>query len=195
MSIFDKPFNPDDHRSETQPGEYADDPIIPEGYHSALLVDTKEGLSRTGAPWFMFKWQLTSGPGKGTKVSIFDNPSHKDGGEKAVNAGRIFRGRLASYCDAVGLGVIQDPSELHNKPVKVHFKPWTREDGSVVNQVTHYKAINDASAALSTKKPFFPKAASTAPTRSAVQAQNAFHQSAADAEDAEGADFEDDIPF
>ena len=60
---------------------------------------------------------------------------------------KIAKGTLASICDALGVGGVNDSYELHNKPMlaKVAIKPASGQYGPS-NEVKGYKAMGAATA-------------------------------------------------
>ncbi len=109
---------------------------IPAGEYEAVIAesDMKPNKANTGA-YLELKAEIVSGDHKGRKLTTrlnLHNPS-----QKAVE---MAKRELSSICHATGVLRPGDSSELHNIPLMIRVKQVTREDGTLSNEISGWKA-------------------------------------------------------
>ena len=88
---------------------------IPAGVYEALICDSEVRPTRSGnGKGINFTFEILSGPHKGRKVFAWINFQHPK-----VEAQRIGQEELARLCKAVGVGKLDDTTQLHNLPMMI----------------------------------------------------------------------------
>lgn len=92
--------------------------LVPEGYYSAMIVDSSRRLTRRGSGvYVLFKFQILEGFHKGKHV--YANPLISGKDEVAKKKGLMIIDDISRAC---GLLAINELSDLHHIPLSIKVK-------------------------------------------------------------------------
>jgi hypothetical protein len=126
-------FNPNDHEPTT------DFELLPAGDYPAVVTASEMKQTKDGTGQYLsLVWQIIDGPAKGR--TVFQNLNLVNKNPKAVE---IASRDLAGICKAMDLvNLVDNSSELHNKPVMVKLKVSPpRGDYAASNDVKSVKSL------------------------------------------------------
>ena len=113
---------------------------IPAGKYNAVIVDSEMKATKTGTGKFLeLTFEVIDGEFKGRKVWSrlnINNPNEK--------AQKIAQAELRNICEAVNVMVIQESSQLHNRPLEITVKCKERKDTSEITNEVRVYAPKDA---------------------------------------------------
>ena len=114
---------------------------IPAGVYEALVTESEIRATRAGnGKGINFTFEILSGPHKGRKVWAWINFQHPK-----AEAQRIGQEELARLCKAVGVGKLDDTTQLHNLPMMITV--GIDKDDPTRNVIKGYRAKEGAAAA------------------------------------------------
>jgi len=113
---------------------------IPAGKYNAVIVDSEMKATKTGdGKYLELTFEVLDGEFKGRKVWSrlnINNPNEK--------AQKIAHGELSAICRAVNVMVLQESSQLHNRPLEITVKCKERKDNSEITNEVRVYAPKDA---------------------------------------------------
>ena len=114
---------------------------IPAGIYEALICDSEVRPTRSGnGKGINLTFEILSGPHKGRKVFAWINFQHPK-----AEAQRIGQEELARLCKAVGVGKLDDTTQLHNLPMMITV--GIDKDDPTRNVIKGYRAKEGTAAA------------------------------------------------
>ena len=116
--------------------------LLPAGKYNAVIVDSEMKATKNGdGKYLELTFEVLEGVFKGRKVWSrlnINNPNEK--------TQKIAQAELRHICEAVNVMVIQESSQLHNRPLEITVKCKERKDTSeLTNEVKVYAPKNAAS--------------------------------------------------
>ena len=116
------------------------DPVKP-GTYEAVIADTEVRPTRNGnGKGINVTFEILSGDAKGRKVWAWINFQHPK-----AEAQRIGQEELARLCKAVGVGKLDDTTQLHNLPMMITV--GIDKDDPTRNVIKGYRAKEGTAAA------------------------------------------------
>lgn len=113
---------------------------IPAGKYNAVIVDSEMKATKTGdGKYLELTFEVLDGEFKGRKVWSrlnINNPNKK--------TQDIAQGELSAICRAVNVMVLQESSQLHNRPLEITVKCKERKDTSEITNEVRVYAPKDA---------------------------------------------------
>jgi len=113
---------------------------IPAGKYNAVIVDSEMKATKTGdGKYLELTFEVLDGEFKGRKVWSrlnINNPNEK--------AQKIAQAELRHICEAINVMVIQETSQLHNRPLEITVKCKERKDTSEITNEVRVYAPKDA---------------------------------------------------
>jgi len=115
---------------------------LPAGDYLATIVKSQMKFTKAADGQYLeLEFEIIEGDHKSRK--LWANLNLKNKSEKAV---QIAKAELSSICRAVGVMMLKDSAELHNKPIALKVSQVKRQDtGELTNKIKGYYAPANAS--------------------------------------------------
>lgn len=123
---------------------------LPVGYYTAIIVDSEIKDTKSGTGQYLaLTFEVVEG--EHTSRKVFHNINIVNANSEAE---RIGRQELATLTQKLGVGNVQDTTDLHNKPVKIYLT-IEEYNGKHSNRVTgsKYKSASEQAAPASQAAP------------------------------------------
>ena len=117
---------------------------LPEGDYKVAIVKSENKPTKNGKGSYLeLVMQVLDGEHKGRQ--LWERLNLNNQSDVAV---QIAKETLSAICHATGVMVVQDSSQLHDRPVVASVKLRKRPDnGEMTNEVKGYKSLNEAASA------------------------------------------------
>ena len=105
--------------------------LLPEGFYNVTITNTEVKETKSGTGSYV-RTEYTILDGDHAKRKVWGNFNIRNENPKAEQIGKS---QLASACHAMGINVISDTSELHNKPLKIKLSVRKSDEYGDQNEV------------------------------------------------------------
>jgi hypothetical protein len=110
---------------------------IPAGVYPAQIVDSEMKPLKSGnGNGLSLQFEILGNQHAGRRIFANLNIHHSN-----KEAERIAQEQLSAICHAVGVRVVQDSSQLHNKPLNVRVKIRKQDGYEDRNEISGYEAL------------------------------------------------------
>lgn len=160
MADLGENFDPD----EIPPG--TDFGTIPPGWYVAQIIDSEKKDASTGGKILVLTWEIIDGEFE--KRRIWDNQNWE---HAKADTMLMARQHVAKICKAVGIGPINNSTELHHKPCRIQLgiqKGNARLGGGTYDDKNNVKGFAPLTAAAPAGKPATAPAARPAAAATAA---------------------------